>query len=212
MAPPMIYLNNAATSFPKPRDVNEAVASYLASAPFHAGRVGFERQREDTVWICRQRLAELLGVDDPAHIVFTSGATEALNLALVGADLTGHVITTAIEHNSVLRPLHRLRQERGIELTVVDCDANGQVAPDDIEQAVRADTSAIVVNHCSNVTGAVLDLEAIGRIARRRGVLFVVDASQSAGVEPIDVEKQSIDLLALAGHKSLYGVPGIGGL
>ncbi len=208
----MIYLNNAATSFPKPREVHEAIASHLASVPFHAGRVGFDRQREDAVWICRQRLATLFGVEDPTHIVFTSGATESLNLALFGSNLKGHVVTTAIEHNSVLRPLQRLRRERGLELTVVDCDAHGQVAPGDIEQAVRSDTSAIVVNHCSNVTGAVLDLEAIGRIARGHEALFVVDASQSAGVEPIDVEKQSIDLLAFAGHKSLYGVAGIGGL
>ena len=208
----MIYLNNAATSYPKPREVHEAIASYLAREPFHAGRVGFERQREDAVWICRQRLATLFGVEDPTHIVFTSGATESLNLALLGSNLKGHVVTTAVEHNSVLRPLQRLRHEQGLELTVVDCDANGQVAPSDIARAIRPDTGAVVVNHGSNVTGAVLDLEAVGRIARQHAVLFVVDASQSAGVEPIDVKTQSIDLLAFAGHKSLYGVPGIGGL
>lgn len=208
----MIYLNNAATSFPKPRAVREAIASYLASEPFHAGRAGFERQIEDAVGTCRSRLASLFGVEDPAHIVFTSGATESLNLALAGSNLSGHVVTTAIEHNSVLRPLHRLRQEQGIELTVVDCDANGYVAPAEIARAIRSNTSAIVVNHCSNVTGAVLDLEVIGQIARRHNTLFVVDASQSAGTEPIDVEKQGIDLLAFAGHKSLYGIPGIGGL
>jgi cysteine desulfurase family protein len=208
----MIYLNNAATSYPKPHAVHEAIASYLASAPFHAGRVGFDRQREDAVWTCRERLATLFGVEDPTHIVFTSGATESLNLALLGSNLKGHVVTTALEHNSVLRPLQRLRDEQGLELTVVDCDANGQVAPSAIARAMRPDTGAIVVNHSSNVTGAVLDLQAIGQIARRQGALFVVDASQSAGVEPIDVRTQGIDLLAFAGHKSLYGVPGIGGL
>lgn len=212
MADPMIYLNNAATSFPKPPEVGRAIHTYLATVPFHAGRVGFDRQRRDAVWTCRQRLARLFGAEDPAHIVLTSGATESLNLALAGSDLSGHIVTTTIEHNSVLRPLQRLRAERGIELTFVACDASGCVAPSDIERAVRPETSAIVVNHCSNVTGAVLDLEAISRIARRQGALFVVDASQSAGIEPIDVESQSIDLLAFAGHKSLYGVPGIGGL
>jgi cysteine desulfurase family protein len=131
---------------------------------------------------------------------------------LLGADLKGHVVTTALEHNSVLRPLQRLRHERGLELSVVDSDANGRVLPGDIERALRPDTSAIVVNHCSNVTGTVLALEAIGQVARRHGVLFVVDAAQSAGVEPIDVNKQQIDMLAFAGHKSLCGVPGIGGL
>lgn len=208
----MIYLNNAATSFPKPPSVNEAVTTYLATEPFHAGRVGFERQPEDTLAMCRRRLATLFGLDDPSHIVFTSGATESLNLALSGSNLSGHIVTTAIEHNSVLRPLQRLRREQGIELTIVDCDHNGYVAPEAIKRAMRPETSAIVVNHCSNVTGATLDLEAIGRIARGHRALFVVDASQSAGVTPIDVESQQIDLLAFAGHKSLYGVPGIGGL
>ena len=212
MADPTIYLNNAATSYPKPPEVNEVLASHLTREPCDAGRVGFERQREDVASICRQRLAALFGVEDPAHIVFTSGATESLNLALSGSDLSGHVVTTAIEHNSVLRPLRRLQEERGLDVTVVDCDANGSVPPSEIERAIRPDTSAIVVNHCSNVTGAVLDLEAIGRIALEHGALFIVDASQSAGVEPIDVRRQSIDLLAFAGHKSLYGVPGIGGL
>ncbi len=208
----MIYLNNAATSYPKPSEVNEAITSYLATEPFDVGRVGFEREREDIVWACRQRLATLFGVEDPTHIVFTSGATESLNLALLGSNLNGHIVTTAIEHNSVLRPLQRLQSEQGIELTVVDCDTNGYVTPGDIEQAIRPDTSAIVVNHCSNVTGAVLDLETIGRMARQHDVLFVVDASQSAGAEPIDVQRQSIDLLAFTGHKSLYGIPGTGGL
>jgi cysteine desulfurase / selenocysteine lyase len=208
----MIYLNNAATTFPKPRKVNDTVAAYLDTEPVHAGRVGFERQKEDTVWVCRQKLAELLGAEDPSHIVLTSGATESLNLALSGSDLTGHVVTTAIEHNSVLRPLHRLSRERGFALTVVDCDADGYVQPSAIEQAIRPQTSALVVNHCSNVTGAVLDLEAIGRVAQRHGALLAVDASQSAGVELIDVRTQAVDYLAFAGHKSLYGLPGLGGL
>jgi cysteine desulfurase / selenocysteine lyase len=208
----MVYLNNAASSFPKPPEVNEAVGSYLATEPFHAGRAGFERQAEDMVWACRQGLADLFGVEDPTHIVLTSGATESLNLALFGSDLRGHVVTTAIEHNSVLRPLNRLKEQRGVELTVVACDDNGRVPPSAIEQAIRPDTCALVVNHSSNVTGTVQDLQALGRIAQQHSVLFVVDASQSAGVVPIDVESGHIDLLAFAGHKSLWGIPGIGGL
>jgi cysteine desulfurase family protein len=208
----MIYLNNAATSFPKPREVNDAVVSYLATEPCHAGRAGFERQAEDKLWACRQGLADLFGIEDPAHIVFTSGATESLNLALRGSDLRGHVVTTAIEHNSVLRPLNRLKEEEGLELTVVACDDNGRVTPNAIERAIRPNTCALVVNHSSNVTGTVLDLEALGQVAQQYGLLFVVDASQSAGVVPIDAESSHIDLLAFAGHKSLWGVPGIGGL
>ena len=208
----MIYLNNAATSFPKPREVNEAVVSHLAAEPFHAGRAGFEQQAEDMVWACRQGLADLFGVEDPAHIVLTSGATESLNLALFGSDLRGHVVTTATEHNSVLRPLNRLKEQRGVELTVVACDDNGRVPPSAIEQAIRPDTCALVVNHSSNVTGTVQDLEAFGQVAQRHNALFVVDASQSAGVVPIDVGSCHIDLLAFAGHKSLWGIPGIGGL
>ncbi|MBN1435697.1 MAG: aminotransferase class V-fold PLP-dependent enzyme [Sedimentisphaerales bacterium] len=209
----MIYLNNAASSFPKPKGVIEAADTNLKTPPFHSGRVGFELQSEDTIELCRQNLARLFNVDNPQSIVFTSGATESLNLAIKGARLEGgHVITTAIEHNSILRPLTTLKEVGLIELTIVDCDSNGYVNPQSIADQIRDETKAIIVNHCSNVTGTALDLKAISDIARAAGVLFIVDASQSAGVIPIDLSSCAIDLLAFAGHKSLYGIPGIGGL
>jgi cysteine desulfurase family protein len=205
-----IYLNNAASSFPKPPEVHEAIAECLATAPSHEGRTGLERKAGHATWECRENLARLFHAPDPANIVLTSGATEALNLAILGSSL--HVVTTAIEHNSVLRPLKKLQDARGITLTVVPCDANGWVDAESIAAAVREDTTAIVVNHCSNVTGAILDIGGIARIASDRGVLSIVDASQSAGIVPIDVQESGVDLLAFAGHKSLYGIPGVGGL
>ncbi|MBN2315896.1 MAG: aminotransferase class V-fold PLP-dependent enzyme [Sedimentisphaerales bacterium] len=149
----MYYLNNAATSFPKPKEVIEAVDTYLQSAPFHSGRVGFEMQAEDVITTCRQKLAQLFNADTPDNIIFTSGATESLNLAILGLNLIGgHVITTAIEHNSVLRPLKTLDRDGGIELSIVDCDTYGFVKPSDFADQVKRNTRAIIVNHCSNVT------------------------------------------------------------
>lgn len=209
----MIYLNNAATSFPKPEEVITAINTYLQSPPFHSGRVGFEMQSEDVITACRQKLAQLFNADTPDNIIFTSGATESLNLAILGLNLIGgHVITTAIEHNSVLRPLKTLERDDGIELTIVNCDEYGFVSPSSIADQVQPNTKAIIVNHCSNVTGTILDLKSISEIAHAADVYFIVDASQSAGVAPIDVRADGIDILAFAGHKSLYGIPGIGGL
>ncbi|HSV98989.1 MAG TPA: aminotransferase class V-fold PLP-dependent enzyme [Sedimentisphaerales bacterium] len=208
----MIYLNNAATSFPKPPEVHRAVAECLHSEPFHADRVGFDRSAHNVIRGCRENLARLFQASDPDSIVLTSGATESLNLALFGSCLRGHVVTTAIEHNSVLRPLRRLEKAGRIRKTVVSCDANGWVAPVDIAAAIRPDTCAIVVNHCSNVTGQAQDLAAIASVASERGAVLIVDASQSAGIVEIDLSDWRIDLLAFAGHKSLYGLPGVGGL
>ena len=208
----MIYLNNAATSFPKPTQVLESVTSVLKTPPFHAARTGFHGEQSDVVEECRRLLCRLLNAEDASRIVFTSGATESLNLAIRGLDLDGkHVITTAIEHNSVLRPLKTLEKSGRIALTIVDCNQNGCVPPENIANAIQDNTAAILVNHCSNVTGAVNDLHAIGEIAKKRNICFVVDASQSAGVIPIDVQKMNIDFLAFAGHKSLYGIQGTGG-
>lgn len=209
----MIYLNNAATSFPKPKEVTAAINDYLQFPPFHSGRVGFEMQAEDVITACRQKLAQLFNADNSDNIIFTSGATESLNLAILGLNLVGsHVITTAIEHNSVLRPLKTLERDGDIELAIVDCDQYGFVKPSDIADRIKRNTKAIIVNHCSNVTGSVLDLKNISDIAHSVNAFFIVDASQSAGVVPIDVHADGIDILAFAGHKSLYGIPGIGGL
>ncbi len=207
-----IYLNNAATSYPKPERVINAVIACIASLPFHSLRAGYDMTEGDVVSSCREKLARLFNVDNPSNIFFTSGSTESLNLALNGLDLEGHVITTAIEHNSVYRPLKRLESRGSIALTIVDCDINGYVEPESIRSAVRSDTRAVVVNHCSNVIGTILDLRAISGIAHESGALLVVDASQSAGAIAIDVMDLNIDILAFTGHKSLYGLPGIGGI
>lgn len=209
----MIYLNNAATSFPKPKEVQEAVLASFSGPLVSTARTGFESEDDDIVYLCRARLADLFNVDDPSHIVFTSGSTEALNLAIRGLPLEGsHVVTTAIEHNSVIRPLKMLEKEGKITLTFVECDKHGWVEPEQIRESIRDNTRAVIVNHCSNVTGTVLDIESISKIAHSRGAYFIVDASQSAGVVPIDCKKWNVDLLAFTGHKSLYGMQGIGGL
>ncbi|MGB9852390.1 MAG: aminotransferase class V-fold PLP-dependent enzyme [Candidatus Kapaibacteriota bacterium] len=209
----MIYLNNAATSFPKPKEVQDAVIASFSAPLVHSSRTGLEREDDDIVYLCRTRLADLFNIKDPLQIVFTSGSTEALNLAIKGLPLNGsNVVITAIEHNSVIRPLKTLEKEGKISVTVVECDRNGYVYPEQIAQAIRDDTRAVVVNHCSNVTGAVLDIAEISKIAHSAGAYFIVDASQSAGAIPIDCKSWDIDLLAFTGHKSLFGLQGIGGL
>ncbi len=210
----MIYLNNAATGFPKPEEVKKAVARYLHSPPFHSGRTGYDLQKKDPDLRCRKLLATLFCIQDPHRIVFTSGATEALCLAIFGMRLgdKDHVITTAIEHNSVLRPLKTLEKSGAITLTIIPCDSMGKVEPSAVIKQIRDNTRAVIVNHCSNVSGAVTDLAAIGRATSERGVVFLVDAAQSAGNIPIDVDAMGIDLLAFTGHKALNGIQGIGGL
>lgn len=209
----MIYLNNAATSFPKPKEVQDAVMASFSGPLVHASRTGLEREDDDIIYLCRTRLADLFNIEDPLQIVFTSGSTEALNLAIKGLPLEGgNVVITAIEHNSVIRPLKTLEKDGKISITVVECDRNGYVYPEQIAEAIRDDTRAVVVNHCSNVTGAVLDIAEISKIAHSAGAYLIVDASQSAGTVPIDCKKWDIDMLAFTGHKSLYGMQGIGGL
>lgn len=209
----MIYLNNAATSYPKPPEVIEAVYQHIQEAPFHSSRAGFERQKDDVCYVARENLAKLFNIEEPLNIIFTSGSTEALNLAIYGLELeNAHVVTTGIEHNSVIRPLKHLEKDGKIELTFVDCDETTYVEPANIEAAIKSNTKAIVVNHSSNVTGVVLDLKEISKIAHKHNCYFVVDASQSAGNVEINCKDWDIDLLAFTGHKSLYGLPGIGGL
>ncbi|MFC2130361.1 aminotransferase class V-fold PLP-dependent enzyme [Bacteroidota bacterium] len=209
----MIYFNNAATSWPKPPEVLEAVNEYLSGPPCHSARVGLEKESGDATQSCRERLCKLFNADDSARFVFTSGSTEALNLAINGLEMNNaHVVTTGIEHNSVIRPLMHLKNEGKIELTFVDCDETGYVSPEKIEAEVKEKTKAIVVNHCSNVTGSILDIKTIAEIAHKNGMPIIVDASQSAGAVDIDIKGWNIDLLAFTGHKSLYGTQGIGGL
>jgi len=208
-----IYLNNAATSYPKPESVINAVNTNLATMPFNHNRSGFVQGNEDIVFECRNRVSSLFNVNDPKRIVFTSGATESLNLVIKGLNSQHkHFITTAVEHNSVLRPLKTLEKEKLISLTIVPCEKSGYVQPELIKNAIISETIAVVINHCSNVTGVLNDIKEISRITSEKGILLIVDASQSAGVYPIDVTDMNIDILVFTGHKSLLGLQGTGGV
>jgi cysteine desulfurase family protein len=205
-----IYLNNAATTYPKPPCVLEAVEQHLRSLPAD-GRGADRAGDDDLLPSCRAALARFFGAARPSCVIFTSGATESLNLLIAGAPLAGgHVITTEAEHNSVLRPLSRLAKEGSISLTIVPCTGGGAVDPSAIADALRPETRAVVMTHCSNVTGAVNDLRAIGAMTRERGVLLFVDASQSAGVIPLEVDAWGIDGVAASGHKGMFGIAGTG--
>lgn len=207
-----IYLNNAATSFPKPEQVLQAVYDNLGKPPFHHARTGYEQQVMDVVLECRKELADLFNAPVPERLIFSSGSTESLNLVLNGLPIDGkHVVTTSMEHNSVLRPLKTMEREGRISCSIINCDHNGLVHHEEIERAIQTNTGAVVVNHCSNVTGAINNLQEIGHITRQKGVFFIADVSQSAGVHDIDVQGMNIDILVFTGHKSLYGIQGVGG-
>ena len=210
---PRIYLDNAATSHPKPESVYAAVDYYNRSLGAAAGRGGYRTAVEvDAVLrTCRKRAASLLGAESPERVAFAFNATDALNMALHGLLETGdHVVTTAAEHNSVLRPLGGLVDRRGIELSVVPVDTAGRVDPAAVRDALRHNTRLVVVQHASNVTGCVQPIEDIGSDAHQAGALVLVDAAQTAGHLAIDLADWPVDLLACAGHKGLLGPLGTG--
>jgi len=209
----MIYLDNAATSCRKPQVVIDAVCNVL-NGMGNAGRGAHQAALDATrlAYETRCMLSELFGGYGPENVAFTSNSTEAINTAISGLFGPGdHVITTALEHNSVLRPLYRL-EETGMELTILQADLKGCVDYLDFENAIRPNTKAIVCTHASNLTGNLLDMKTIGDIAKRHGLIFVVDASQTAGVFPIDMKEMHIDALCITGHKSLMAPQGIGAL
>lgn len=209
----MIYLDNAATTLHKPPQVMDAVVRAMTAMGNAArGAHGGALEAARTVYNTRVKLARLFGCPRPDHVIFTANSTEALNTAISGLIRPGdHVITTDCEHNSVLRPLYRL-EEGGAALDVVPADRLGRVAYEDLEALLRPDTRAVVCTHASNLTGNVLDIARIGEMARRRGALLIVDASQTAGALPIDMEAMGIDVLCFTGHKGLMGPQGTGGL
>ena len=210
----MIYLDNAATSWPKPPGVAEAVLHYIQDVGANPGRSGHQLAVEAgrIVYDAREALAQLFNVADPLRIVFTANATEALNLALCGYLQPGdHVVTTSMEHNAVMRPLRYL-QSTGVELTVVPCSAQGMLDPADLEKAIRRNTVLLVVNHASNVVGTLLPVAEAGALAERHDLLLLVDTAQTAGAYPVDMREMKIDLLAFTGHKGLLGAQGTGGL
>lgn len=210
----MIYLDNAATSWPKPPAVARAVRASLIGAVGNPGRTSHRSAIEiaDDVQQCRENLAQLFGIANPLRVCFTANTTDALNLAIKGALSPGdHVICTSMEHNSVWRPLTAL-QQRGVELSIAEADERGVVQAESVQRLLRHNTRLIAIVHASNVNGAIQPVAAVGRIARASGIPILVDAAQSAGSLPIDVEAMSIDLLAFPGHKGLLGPQGTGGL
>ena len=207
-----IYLDNAATSFPKPEPVCVAVDQVLRHAAANPGRGGYRLSLEAgrIVLAAREAAAHLVGLADPARVVFTANATEAINLGLFGCLNPGdRVVTTTMEHNAVVRPLRELAA-RGVEVVKVAGDASGFVHPADLRIACAPGTRLLVISHCSNVTGTVQAIEELGPWCRTNGILFMVDAAQSAGFLDLDMVEMGIDLLAVPGHKGLMGPPGTG--
>ena len=209
----MIYLDNAATTRVKPKEVVEAVAEALttlgnAERGTHSASLGASR----TVFSTRMKLAKFFNAEGTSNIVFTMNATESLNIAIKGILEKGDaVITTCLEHNSVLRPLYQLRDE-GVELSFVSADKLGRPNYEEYESLIKPNTKAIISTAGSNLTGNLVDIKRVGEIAKRHGLIFVVDASQVAGVFPIDVKELNIDILCFTGHKGLLGPQGTGGL
>jgi cysteine desulfurase/selenocysteine lyase len=210
----LIYLDNGATSFPKPEEVYSYMDYFYRHFGVNPGRSGYDLclEAEATVDSTRQMLTSLFNGTDPNRLCFSYNSTDALNLIIFGMLRLGdHAITTTIEHNSVLRPLYHLSQD-GIDVDYVPFDGAGFVDPDDIRKMFRPNTRLVIVNHASNVIGTVQPIGEIGRYCREAGIPFAIDASQSAGKIPIDMEGQLVDVVAFTGHKSLLGPTGIGGL
>ncbi len=214
LEPRVIYFDNAATSWPKPPGVTEEMVRFAETIGANPGRAAHRRAVEAgrIIYEAREAVCELFHAPDPLRVVFGQNVTEALNLTLRGLLHGGdHVITSSVEHNSVMRPLRAL-EERGVHVTVVSCSAQGVLAPADVVEAVEPNTKLVVLNHASNVVGTVLPVGEVGAICRAHNLLLLVDAAQTAGAYPLDVQEAQIDLLAFTGHKSLGGPMGTGGL
>lgn len=207
------YFDNAVTSWPKPEGVCQAAETFLRQCGANPGRSGHTRSlsADRLVFETRERAASFLGAARPEEIVFTLNATDSLNMAIKGVLEPGdHVIYTSLEHNSVLRPLGSLRQKGIITTTMVSCDSTGWLDPADIEKAVRPETRLIICTHASNIIGRILPVEEIGALAKKEGILFLLDAAQTAGAIPVDLAQVGADLAAFTAHKSLLGLTGVG--
>ena len=208
-----IYVDNAATSWPKPETVYSAIDHYMRECGAPAGRSAYTDAVDAarSVDHARKLTAKLLGVSDPHRVAFSLNGTDALNMAIHGiVQPNDHVVTTEVEHNSVLRPLRFVEDSRGVEVTRVPCDSKGFIDPGDINAAIRTNTKLVAITHASNVTGMIQPIEEIGVIVRRHGGLLLVDAAQSAGHLSIEVDDVVVDLLAAPGHKGLLGPLGTG--
>jgi cysteine desulfurase / selenocysteine lyase len=210
---PIIYLNNAATTWPKPPEVHEAVRQSMSLPVFGSGRTTGS-QGEDYITLAREALSRLLIADLPRHLVFTQNATDSLNILiqgfLTGKDTGCHVLTTALDHNSVLRPLYEYEKQGRIRLTILPF-AQCSVNPRDVEAAIRPDTQLMVMTHGSNVLGSVQDIHRIGEILHDQGMYFIVDGAQTAGHIPLNLHELPVDAYVFTGHKGLFGISGIGG-
>jgi cysteine desulfurase family protein len=209
-----IYLDNAASSWPKPEATWQAMERFMRSIGANPGRSGHRLSIEAgrIIMDAREALAELFGIDDPLRVCLTKNATESLNIVIHGTLQSGdHCITTSMEHNSVMRPLRAL-EKKGVEVTIISCSPQGKLDPNEVEKAIKKNTRLIVMTHASNVVGTVMPVAEVGAIARKHGALFCIDASQTAGAYLIDVKTMKLDLLAFTGHKALYGPQGTGGL
>lgn len=210
----VIFLDNGATSFPKPEEVYRFMDYFYRHYGVNPGRSGYDLCREagELVENTRKMLTEFFNGPNSDRLCFTYNSTDALNLALFGLLQPGdQAITTTIEHNSVLRPLYHLGLQ-GVEIDYVPFDRNGFIDPDDIKKRIKKNTKLIAINHASNVIGTVQPIKEIGQVCQKQGVLLVVDASQSAGKVPIDMKEMNLDVVCFTGHKSLLGPTGIGGL
>ncbi len=210
----MIYLDNSATSFPKPAAVYDFMLDFYRRHGVSPGRSGFDAaiETEEIVFSTRKMLTEFFNGDDPNRLTFSYNASDSLNMIIQGLAGQGdHVVTTCLEHNSVLRPLHHLALSGIIEVTHIPFDSAGFVDPDDIKKALRKNTKMVVLNHCSNVIGTLQPVKEVGRICRESGVMLVLDTTQSAGVVPIDIKDMHVDVVVFTGHKCLMGPTGIGG-
>jgi cysteine desulfurase family protein len=212
----MIYFNNAATSWPKPNIVYQAADEFFRSSGINPGRSGTsgEQDAAQIIFETREKIADFFSISNSAQLVFNSGSTESLNTVIKGVLEKGdHVITSKLEHNSVLRPLERLKTEKEITVDYIEFNPKtAEIEYQSLKNAVKNNTKLIIISHASNVLGTVNNLQRIGEIAAAEDILFLVDAAQTAGVIPIDVDKMKIDFLAVPGHKSLFGPPGIGAL
>jgi cysteine desulfurase family protein len=208
-----IYLDNAATTWPKPEAVYEAVDHYQREIGAPNGRGAYREAQESNriVERARQGVADLIGVREPSHIILGLNCSDMLNLAIRGVVRPGdHVVTTVTDHNSVLRPLRAMREEMSVTVTYVPCDGQGYVSPDEVRGAIKPNTRLVAVNHASNVTGAIQPIAEIGRIVQATDALYLVDAAQSLGHVPLDAKAVCADLLAAPGHKGLLGPLGTG--
>lgn len=208
----MIYLDNAATTYPKPECVYEAIMDCMKNYCANPGRAGHKLAMKAAreIYDTRENIAKLFNVDNPMNIVFTNNATDSLNLAIKGLVKSGdHIITTSMEHNSVIRPIKAL-EKNNVENTVVQCDKDGFLNIEDLKSAIKPNTKLIVTTHASNVCGTLIDIKSVGEVAKENNILYLVDASQTAGVYDIDTKKINVDMIAAPGHKCLLGPQGTG--